>query len=63
MNVELATQSPEKKYINGIFVEVLSQVSLLFIVQQGLGHFFRYRPFFFLLAGGLCTFYANDRGK
>jgi len=30
--------------------------------QQGLGHFFRYRPLF-PLAGVLCKFYANTGGK
>jgi hypothetical protein len=36
---------------------------LLLFGQQGLGHFFKFRPLHPFLAGGLCKFYANARGK
>jgi hypothetical protein len=49
-------------WLNNVVRVYLVQVSLLFIGQQGLGHFFRYMPLL-PLAGGLCKFYANAGGK
>jgi hypothetical protein len=55
--------SHKKNTVMEFSLTCLAQVSFLFISQEGLGHIFRYRPFFFPLAGWLCKFYANDRGK
>jgi hypothetical protein len=46
--------------LNNVVGVFLVQVSLLLIGQQGLGHFYRYRP---LLPIGLCKFYANAGGN
>jgi hypothetical protein len=45
-----------------LLASYLVQVSLLLIGQQGFVDF-RYRPFCFPLAGGLCKFYTNAGGK
>jgi hypothetical protein len=52
----------ELLWLNNVSGVYLVQVSLLLIVQQGLGHFFRYQPML-PLAGGLCRLYANAGGK
>ncbi len=49
------------RWLNNVGGVYLVQVSLLLIGQQGLGDFFKYHPCF-LLAGGLCKFYANAGG-
>jgi hypothetical protein len=46
-------------YASGMY---LVRVSLLLIGPQGLGHFFRFWPYF-PLAGGLYKLYANAGGK
>jgi hypothetical protein len=43
-------------WLNNVSGVYLVHVYLLFIGQQCLGYFFRYRPFCFPLDGGLCKF-------
>ncbi len=47
-------------WLNNVVGVYIVQVSLLLIVEQCLGHFFRY--LLFPLAGGVCKFYANAGG-
>jgi hypothetical protein len=49
-------------WLNNVVGVYLVQVSWLLLGQQDLGDFFRYGPCF-LLAEGLCKFYANAGGK